>query len=203
MNSCPGNWVLSASVRTPRYPEKFALLAHSNGRNLYLKSNSQGKTVCPPLTVRWLALHCASEGFWHALFETNVVAMMALSQLVGREMVARRSGQIVIVTSVLARQVYPMTVGYAATKHALSAFAQGLRLELKDFGVRVMEFAPGFTGGTEFLRNTVDEAVLKSAFTRPYAPKTPEDCAQALMGALTVGGNAEIDLLQMRALGQV
>jgi NADP-dependent 3-hydroxy acid dehydrogenase YdfG len=57
-------------------------------------------------------------------------------------MMERRRGHI-IMTSIAAREVYRLGVIYCATKHALSAFARGVRLELQGHGIKVTEIAPG------------------------------------------------------------
>ncbi len=55
----------------------------------------------------------------------------------------RRRGHIIVMTSIAAREVYPLGVIYCTTKHALSAFARGLRVELQGHGIKVTEIAPG------------------------------------------------------------
>ena len=58
-------------------------------------------------------------------------------------MADRKQGHIINISSVLARQVYPLTMFYAATKHATAALTRGMRIELAVHGVRVTEIAPG------------------------------------------------------------
>ncbi|HVU17353.1 MAG TPA: SDR family NAD(P)-dependent oxidoreductase [Candidatus Didemnitutus sp.] len=77
-------------------------------------------------------------------FETNIFALVALTQLVLPGMRERRSGRIVLMGSVAGRIARPLTSVYDATKHALEAIADGLRGELKPFGVDVTLIRPGF-----------------------------------------------------------
>src|SRR5260221_228520 len=78
-----------------------------------------------------------------AMFRTNVLAAFRISRLVARSMVRRGHGHIIVMTSIAAREVYQLGLIYCATKHALSAMARGLRIELQSQGIRVTEVAPG------------------------------------------------------------
>jgi NADP-dependent 3-hydroxy acid dehydrogenase YdfG len=78
-----------------------------------------------------------------AMFRINVLASYNVILAVAREMVKRRRGHLIIMTSIAAREVYRLGVIYCATKHALSALARGLRVELQGHGIKVTEIAPG------------------------------------------------------------
>jgi short-subunit dehydrogenase len=77
-------------------------------------------------------------------FETNVFSLIALTQLVLPAMRERRDGCIVNIGSVAGRIARPLSSIYDSTKHALEAITDGLRGELKSFGVRVTLIRPGF-----------------------------------------------------------
>jgi short-subunit dehydrogenase len=102
-------------------------------------------------------------------FETNVFALIALTQLVLPAMRERGAGGIVNIGSVAGRIARPLSSIYDATKHALEAITDGLRGELKPFGVRVTLIRPGFIL-TEF-----SEAANQASeeFTREAGPYTP------------------------------
>lgn len=80
---------------------------------------------------------------WERAWRININAMLRLTQRVARCMAARGRGHVISISSVLARDVYPLTMFYAATKHATAAVTRGMRLELAEHGVRVTEIAPG------------------------------------------------------------
>ncbi|AOK31816.1 hypothetical protein WS67_20425 [Burkholderia singularis] len=82
-------------------------------------------------------------------FETNVFSPIALAQLVIPIMKQQRSGCIVNMSSVAGKIARPLSSIYDATKHALEAISDGLRGELKQFGIRVLVIEPGFVQ-TEF-----------------------------------------------------
>ena len=111
---------------------------------------------------------------WRKVFETNVVALLRLTQAVAKGMANRRSGHIILMSSALARAVYPYTMVYAATKHAVRAIHVGLRQELNPFGIRCTEVCPGLVGDTELLDATDHPAVVESYKRRPYKPIASE-----------------------------
>ncbi|MDP2137039.1 MAG: SDR family NAD(P)-dependent oxidoreductase [Candidatus Didemnitutus sp.] len=102
-------------------------------------------------------------------FETNVFSLLALTQLVLPQMRERRAGCIVNIGSVAGRIARPLSSIYDATKHALEAFTDGLRGELKPFGVHVTLIRPGYIV-TEFVEvaNAASDPYLENA--GPYAP---------------------------------
>jgi len=101
-------------------------------------------------------------------YETNIFSLIALTQLVVPAMRARGSGCIVNIGSVAGKIARPLSSIYDSTKHALEALTDGLRGELKPFGVRVTLIRPGFIA-TEFVEaaNAVSADVIANA--GPYA----------------------------------
>lgn len=139
---------------------------------------------------------------WEGMWQTNVQSVLCLSQLVARKMVQRKTGHIVNITSILASRVYPFTMVYAATKFAMRAITQGMRLELHPHGIKVTEVAPGLVK-TEILRDLNHPDVLEAYRRRAYAPLVPEQVADAILGAASATGNASVDLIEINPVGQV
>jgi short-subunit dehydrogenase len=77
------------------------------------------------------------------MFATNVFGMLSLTQLVVPGMRARGAGRIVNIGSMNGRWMMPGMGSYSATKHALEAFTDALRYELRPFGIEVSLIAPG------------------------------------------------------------
>jgi NAD(P)-dependent dehydrogenase (short-subunit alcohol dehydrogenase family) len=75
-------------------------------------------------------------------FDTNVLGLARLTQLAVPGMRAQRYGRIVNVSSVFGRFAVPGGAYYAASKHAVAAFSEALRLELAGFGIRVVLVEP-------------------------------------------------------------
>ncbi len=78
-----------------------------------------------------------------AQFETNVVALHAVTRAFAPAMMARRRGLVVQLGSVSGVLVTPFAGAYCASKAAVHALADALRMELAPFGVRVMTVQPG------------------------------------------------------------
>ena len=87
-------------------------------------------------------------------FDTNVFGLARLTQLVVPGMRAQRYGRIINVSSVFGRFAVPGGAYYAASKHAVAAFSEALRLELAGFGVRVVLVEPT-AARTRLYANTV------------------------------------------------
>lgn len=102
-------------------------------------------------------------------YEVNLFSLIALTQLVVPHLCERGGGCIVNIGSVAGRIARPLSSIYDSTKHALEAITDGLRGELKPFGVRVTLIRPGFII-TEFIEaaNRASDAYMGNA--GPYEP---------------------------------
>jgi len=135
-------------------------------------------------------------------FETNLFGVLRVTQAVLPGMRARRSGHIVMLSSV-AGLVTPPTYGaYSSSKHALEGLSNALRLELFPFSIQVVLIEPGYIV-TNFQQTAKDLAqpYAESAKTSPYekiysgasagaakgrakSKATPEDCARVILQAI-------------------
>jgi NADP-dependent 3-hydroxy acid dehydrogenase YdfG len=138
---------------------------------------------------------------WRAVFELNVLATLHLVQCAARPMVARGSGHIVLVSSLVARRVFANSVVYAASKHAVAAIAQGLRMELAPLGLRVTEVAPGLVRTA--VQREIDHPAVQAGYAAMVFPfLEPEDVADAILGAVTARPGVSMDLIELRPVGQ-
>jgi short-subunit dehydrogenase len=92
-------------------------------------------------------------------------------------MLARRAGHIVGVSSLAAYRGLPRTHAYCASKSALNAFLEGLRVELADRGVRVTTICPGF------VRTPM---VAANAGAMPFVLE-PDEAARRILRAVRAG----------------
>lgn len=86
---------------------------------------------------------------WDAMMDGNVKGLLYVSQPIVKLMKAQKSGQIVNISSVAARQTYANGVVYCASKKAVDVISEGMRLELTEFGIKVCNIQPGAVA-TEF-----------------------------------------------------
>src|SRR5262249_40765976 len=121
-----------------------------------------------------------------AMFRTNVLASFRITHRVAK--------------SIAAREVYRLGVMYCATKHALSAFARGLRIELQGHGIKITEIAPGMVD-TEIRADSIHPSVLAAAAARKVEALTPAEVAEAVVYAAQAAPNCCPDLIELRPQG--
>ncbi|MGA2275241.1 MAG: SDR family NAD(P)-dependent oxidoreductase [Bryobacteraceae bacterium] len=109
------------------------------------------------------------------LMELNFFALLGMIRLVTPHMRARRSGTIVNVGSIGGKIVLPWLTVYSASKYAVGALTEGLRMELRRDGIRTMLVCPGYVL-TEFQRHSVGEVPPQMAKGRRFAI-TAAECA--------------------------
>ena len=102
-------------------------------------------------------------------FEVNVFSLIALTQLVIPHLRPQGHGRIINIGSVAGRIARPLSSVYDSTKHALEALTDGLRGELRPFGIDIVMIRPGYIA-SEFAESA--NAVSADALDDPgpYAP---------------------------------
>jgi dehydrogenase/reductase SDR family member 7B len=78
------------------------------------------------------------------LMRVNYLGTVALTKAVLPAMIQRKSGHILVVTSLVGKFGSPLRSGYAASKHALHGFFDSLRAELTTSGIHILLVCPGF-----------------------------------------------------------
>ena len=117
---------------------------------------------------------------WDAMIDGNVKGLLYVSKLIIPGMKERKSGHIVNISSVAARQTYANGVVYCASKRAVDVISEGMRLELTEFGIKVTNIQPGAVE-TDFskVRFKGDEERAKTVYAGYEALKA-EDIADAI-----------------------
>ena len=126
--------------------------------------NNAGINVSGPF------LHQPADQF-RQVMEVNFHGLVAVTRaflpLLGADAVRReRPGRIVNIGSVQGIMTVPFMSAYAASKHAVEGFAQGLRRELILFGISVSTIEPNFTKSDIFAKAAVDAASNDYSGTR-------------------------------------
>jgi NAD(P)-dependent dehydrogenase (short-subunit alcohol dehydrogenase family) len=135
-------------------------------------------------------------------FETNLFGVMRVTRRVLPEMRRRRRGRIINMSSISGKVAMPTMGPYAASKHALEAVSDAMRLELDAFDIQVVLIEPGYIP-TNMNRTAAElsSAYAKGAERSPYAGLyqrflnswgkvrkasryKPEDCARVVLRAL-------------------
>ncbi|HUI29387.1 MAG TPA: SDR family oxidoreductase [Candidatus Acidoferrales bacterium] len=89
------------------------------------------------------ALDVSNEEYEN-IVRTNQTAVFALTREVGKAMVARSSGSIIMISSMASQYGIPKVVAYTASKSAIEGMTRALAVEWSPHGVRVNCIAPGF-----------------------------------------------------------
>jgi len=122
---------------------------------------------------------------WDAMLDINVKGLLYVSKAVIPQMVARKSGHIINIGSTAGKEVYPKGNVYCASKHAVDAINQGMRIDLNGTGVRVGAVNPGLVE-TEFsnVRFKGDEDKADKVY-KGFQPLKPEDIADIIHFVVT------------------
>lgn len=122
---------------------------------------------------------------WDAMLDINVKGLLYVSKAVIPQMVQRKSGHIINIGSTAGKEVYPKGNVYCASKHAVDAINQGMRIDLNAYGIRVGAVNPGLVE-TEFsnVRFKGDESRAEKVYKGFQALKA-EDIADIIHFVVT------------------
>lgn len=122
---------------------------------------------------------------WDAMLDINVKGLLYISKAVIPQMVSRKEGHIINIGSTAGKEVYPRGNVYCASKHAVDAINQGMRIDLNAHGIRVGAVNPGLVE-TEFskVRFKGDDARAETVYQGFQALKA-EDIADIIHFVVT------------------
>jgi NAD(P)-dependent dehydrogenase (short-subunit alcohol dehydrogenase family) len=136
------------------------------------------------------------------IYETNIFGLLRMTQAVLPHMRARKSGRILMLSSVAGILTPPTYGAYSSSKHAVEALSNALRLELYPFNIEVILIEPGYIM-TNFQQTAkgLAESYIEGSAASPYSKiyegsiagatnsrreskTTPEDCARVMLHAI-------------------
>jgi len=139
---------------------------------------------------------------WRRQFETNFFGVVRVTQAVLPKMRERRSGRIIMISSVSGLVTPPTQGAYSASKHAMEGLSNALRHELYPFEVKTILIEPGYIV-TNIQQTAVQlvqryqEKIQNGPYAKVYAGSwsgakssraksktTPEDCARIILRAI-------------------
>jgi short-subunit dehydrogenase len=153
LDVCDGATILAARERA---------CALTGGRGVDVLINNAGRVQLGPTSE-------VSDADVRAQFETNVFGLLSVTRAFAPAMIARRSGRIINVGSISGVVTFPFLGVYAASKYAVEALSDALRMELSPFGIDVVVVEPGL------IRTGLDERAARSlsrynTASSPFAP---------------------------------
>ena len=118
---------------------------------------------------------------WDAMIDINIKGLLYVSKAIIPQMLERQNGHIINIGSTAAKEVYPKGNVYCATKHAVDAINQGMRMDLNGTGIRVGAIHPGMVE-TEFseVRFKGDSERAGQVY-KGFKPLQPEDIADLIL----------------------
>ncbi len=125
-------------------------------------------------------IHEGSVDDWDAMIDINVKGLLYVSKAIIPGMVERKTGHIVNVGSIAGKEVYPNGNVYCASKHAVDAINNGMRMDLNPYGIKVTSVNPGLVE-TEFslVRFKGDDQRADTVY-QGYDPLKAEDIADLI-----------------------
>jgi NADP-dependent 3-hydroxy acid dehydrogenase YdfG/Flp pilus assembly protein TadD len=117
---------------------------------------------------------------WEEMIDTNLKGLLYITREIARGMVQRKSGHIINISSIAGRFVYPNGNVYCATKAAVDALTQGLRMDLHAHNIRVSQVAPGHVEETEFALVRFDGDTEAAKIYEGFQPLTAGDVADTI-----------------------
>jgi NADP-dependent 3-hydroxy acid dehydrogenase YdfG len=144
----------------------------------------------------------ADEEQWRAMYETNVLGVVRVTQRLLPALEASGDGHVVTIGSIAGEDPYPGGAGYNAAKFAVRAVMSVLRQELLGRPVRVSEIDPGLVE-TEFsLVRFGGDAERAAAVYEGVTPLTADDVAECVRWVAARPSHVNVDRLVVLARDQ-
>jgi len=140
---------------------------------------------------------------WEEMIDVNLKGVLFCTAAVIPYMISQKSGHIVNISSVAGRIIFPAGSVYCATKHAVTAFSEGLRQELSQrYNIKVTCIEPGVVS-TE-LPNTITDKSLETFVesVKKMESLKAEDIANAIIYSLESPHYLNINEILLRPLSQ-
>jgi len=139
---------------------------------------------------------------WDAMLDINVKGLLYVTKAILPIMIERERGHIINIGSTAGKEIYPKGNIYCASKHAVDALSQGMRIDLNGKGIKVGAINPGLVE-TEFseVRFKGDSERAAKVY-QGYTPLKPEDIADIIWFAITRPPHVNIADLTVMCLDQ-
>ena len=140
---------------------------------------------------------------WDKMIDVNIRGVLYCTAAVITHMVNNKSGHIVNISSIAGRIVYPAGSVYCATKHAITAFSEGLRQEFSQrSNIRITCIEPGLVA-TELINTITDKALEKYVEkSKQMEALQAEDIADAIVFAVQAPSHVNVNEILIRPTTQ-
>ena len=139
---------------------------------------------------------------WDAMIDINVKGLLYVSKAVLPTMLLSQSGHIINIGSTAGKEVYPKGNVYCASKYAVDAINQGMRIDLNGKGIKVGAINPGMVA-TEFSEVRFKGDTQKATkIYQGFTPLQAKDIAEIIWFTVTRPAHVNIADLTVMALDQ-
>lgn len=146
-------------------------------------------------------VHEAEIDDWEEMIDTNVKGLLYFTRCLLPQMLELGRGHVFNLGSVAGRWVYPGGAVYCATKFAVRALSEGLRMDLIGSPVRVTNIEPGLVE-TEFSKVRLNDAQKAKAVYRGLTPLSGQDVAESLAWCLARPAHVNVQELVLFPVDQ-
>lgn len=139
---------------------------------------------------------------WDAMIDTNVKGVLYITRVVSQTMIRQQSGHIINIGSIAGIQAYENGAAYCASKHAMHALSQGMRLDFLSHGIKVSEVRPGMVE-TEFsqVRFHGDNQRAANVY-KGVQPLSADDIAGVIEWIVTLPAHVNINDIEVMPTAQ-
>jgi len=121
---------------------------------------------------------------WDAMMDINVKGLLYISKAIIPQMTERQSGHIINIGSSAGKEVYPKGNVYCASKHAVLAITEGMRIDLNPYGIKVGAVNPGLVE-TEFSKVRFKGDKIADSVYKGYKALQAKDIAEIIYFAVS------------------
>lgn len=144
----------------------------------------------------------ASISHWDTMIDTNIKGFLYVTKIVANNMIANKKGHIVNIGSIAGKEVYANGNVYCATKHAVNALSQAMRIDLLTHQIKVSAIHPGAVN-TEFsLVRFAGDVKKANKVYQGYDALTPSDIAQTIWFVVNTPAHVNINDLVIMPTAQ-
>lgn len=179
--------ILKLDVRNLQNVKKTINSLQDNWKNIDILLNNAG------LARSLNKFYEANITHWNEMIDTNIKGLIYVTRMILPNMVNRQKGHIINIGSTAGHEVYPMGNVYSATKFAVKALTQSIRIDTLGKNIKVTTVDPGMVL-TEFskVRFDWDEHRAQKVY-EGVTPLSPKDVAEAVIFAASRPDNVNIN----------
>lgn len=129
---------------------------------------------------------------WDIMIDTNIRALLSMTRMVVPGMVERGRGHVINIGSIAGDAAYPGGSVYCATKAAVKALSDGLRIDLVDTPLRVTNIKPGMVETNFSVVRYRGDKEAADTFYKGIRPLTGDDIAETVYFAASAPEHIQI-----------